>query len=376
MENQVQEQADVSLNYSKVAKLLHWAVAGAIVVQFVLANLADNSDSRFQEFVLLANHKSVGMTILVVALARLTWRFAVPPPPPLPMPSWQRIASALSHSALYVLIILMPLTGWLMSSASNVPVSWFNLFQIPDLVAPNEDLAEVFEETHEVMAKILFLLALLHVAAALKHTFVNKDPALRRISSPVALGAFLLVVVAGVLLLTPNSRADGVLPAWPIDYDASHIRFEAEQAGATFEGRWSDWEAELRFDPSMPDSGSFDVAIRVAGVVTGDSDRDDTLQDPEFFDAAAYPLVRYRASSFRARPDGSFVALGSLDVKGNSMEVPLTFTVETEGAKRILRGEARLDRLALEVGTGDWADTAWIGQFVDVSVHVEASVAD
>jgi cytochrome b561 len=376
MQNRIRVTADGGEGYSSVAKLLHWAVAGAIVVQYVLANLADNAGTRFSEFVLLANHKSVGITILVLALLRLGWRFAVPPPPPLPMPSWQRVSSVLSHGAFYLLIILMPVSGWLMSSASNFPVSWFNLFQLPDLVAPNEGLAEVFEETHEAMAKILFLLALLHVAAALKHKFVDRDTALQRISSPAALGLFLIIVIAGVLLLTPDSRAGETAPAWRIDMEKSHIRFVAEQAGATFEGSWSDWHAELRFDPSDPDGGSFDVEIRVAGVITGDKDRDDTLQDPEFFAAAEYPVVRYTATAFDKLPDGSFVARGSLDVKGRRNPAPLAFTVESGNGRRILRGSARLDRLALGIGTGEWEDTAWIGQFVDVKVHVEAPPAD
>ena len=79
--------------YNHIARILHWLVAGGIVLQYVLANLAENAESRFQQFVLLANHKSVGMTILAIAVVRLVWRFASPRPAALTMPNWQRIAA-------------------------------------------------------------------------------------------------------------------------------------------------------------------------------------------------------------------------------------------------------------------------------------------
>ena len=171
--------------YHAVARLLHWLIAGAIVLQYVLANMADNTDSKFRELVLLANHKSVGITILALALVRIGWRFFRRPPPALPMANWQRIASVVSHVGLYALIILLPLTGWLMSSASNISVSWFNLFPLPDFVAPDESLSERFESVHEALARVLFLLSALHIAAAAKHTLIDKDGILRRISSPL-----------------------------------------------------------------------------------------------------------------------------------------------------------------------------------------------
>jgi cytochrome b561/polyisoprenoid-binding protein YceI len=369
-ETEVKNDAD---RYTGVAKILHWGVAGAIVLQYVLANLADGSESKFRELVLLANHKSVGITILVLALARIGWRFLKPPPAPVPMPGWQRIASAVSHSALYALIILMPLSGWLMSSASNIPVSWFNLFQLPDVIGPHEGLAELFEETHEAMASILFVIAAIHIGAALKHAVIDRDDALRRITSPASLVLFVVVIVAGLLWLRPANADDAPAPAWLIDYEDSYVRFEAEQAGARFEGEWTDWQASIRFDPAGP-SGSFDVSVRVAGVATGDAERDDTLMDPEFFDSDDHPVVRYRADVFSAEGDDVFTADGSIEVKGIAIPAPLRFTIESEGGMRVLMGSARLDRLALGIGTGEWEDTSWIGRYVDVAVRVAATV--
>jgi len=368
--------------YGAVAQLLHWGVAALIVLQFVLANLveaAEDRGARFQELVLMANHKSVGLTVLALALVRLAWRFASPPPSPLPMPDWQRRAAAVSHWAFYGLIIVMPLSGWLMSSAAAVSVSWFNLFQLPDFVGPDEGLEELLEEIHEGLAKALIVLAFVHVAAALKHALVDRDGALRRISSKLSIGIFVVVLALGLLFLARPGMASGSGPdpaipaAWRIDHASSHVRFTAVQAGATFDGEWRTWTAELRFAPSQLDASSFDVTITVASVETRDRERNELLMEAEWFDSEAHPQVYYRAARFVDLGDGSFRADGELVVKGKSTPVPLDFTIVQDGNRYVLDGHTRLDRLELRVGTGEWEDTTWIGQYVDVQVHVEGS---
>ncbi len=127
-------------HYHPVAKILHWVIAAMIVLQFVLTKFAEDAATPMQELALLANHKSVGITIFLCACLRLTWRLRQGVPPPLPMPGWQTIASHISHWTLYGLIFMMPITGWLMSSASAYSVSWFNLVPLPDLVSADPDL--------------------------------------------------------------------------------------------------------------------------------------------------------------------------------------------------------------------------------------------
>lgn len=366
-------------DYTAVAKVLHWVIAGAIVVQFVLAKLAEAADdegAKFRELVLLANHKSVGITILALVVVRLAWRIYRPPPAPVPMPNWQRTASTISHWSFYALLFVIPISGWLMSSASNISVSWFNLFQLPDFVAPEEGLEALFEETHETLVKVLFALAVIHILAALKHTFIDRDRILRRITSPLAIIAFVVVIVAGVLMLTPASRADDGVPpsSWQIDYSKSHIRFTAEQAGADFDGEWREWCADLRFDPERLESSSFDVSVNVASVDTLDKERDETLQEPEWFDGTNHPQVFYRAREFSSASNASFAAAGEIAVKGLTTPAEFRFDVDRRGNRIVLDGAATLDRLRMRVGTGEWEDTAWIGQFVDVAVHVEATV--
>jgi cytochrome b561 len=168
------------VRYGWVAQALHWVIVVLLFVQVPLGMIADELPAGLERLVLMTRHKSFGITILALATVRLAWRWFDRPPPPPPMPRWQAIASRFNHVALYALLFALPLTGWLMSSAANRPVSWFGLFQLPDFIAPDAGLKEVFEESHELLVNLLLALTLLHVSAALKHQFVDRDGLLFR----------------------------------------------------------------------------------------------------------------------------------------------------------------------------------------------------
>jgi cytochrome b561 len=169
-----------SLRYGYVAQALHWTIVALLVVQVTLAKIADGLPLGLDKLVLLARHKSFGITILGLAALRLAWRLFDRPPPLPPMPAWQAAAARINHWALYALLFAMPVTGWLMSSASNYPVSWFGIAQLPDFVAADPGLEERFESLHESLANLLIALVVLHVAAALKHQLVDKNGLLFR----------------------------------------------------------------------------------------------------------------------------------------------------------------------------------------------------
>jgi cytochrome b561 len=167
--------------YGSIAKLLHWTIVVLIIAQFVLANAADDLPNGLEKLKLLATHKSIGMTVLMLALVRIGWRLTNPvPPSPATMPRWQVRAAHTSHFALYALLLAQPITGWIMSSARNFPVSYFGLFQWPDLVGPSDELHERFEDIHHLLGEALLVIALVHAAAALYHHFWIKDDVLRR----------------------------------------------------------------------------------------------------------------------------------------------------------------------------------------------------
>ena len=166
--------------YGAVAQLFHWAIVALVITQFVLASRAEGL-SPVAKIGVLATHKSVGITILGLALLRLTWRLLNPVPPlPAGTPRWQDRAAHVSHFLLYALLFITPVLGWLMSSARNFSVSWFGLVQLPDFIAPNRATYETLHEAHEIMAYSLASIAIVHAAAALKHHFFDRNDVLRR----------------------------------------------------------------------------------------------------------------------------------------------------------------------------------------------------
>jgi cytochrome b561 len=167
--------------YSAVAQAFHWIIATLIVVQFVLGKLQEDLPLGAHKLALLARHKSFGMTVLMLAVLRLLWRLKhAPPALPAGMRPIEKSIARATHIAFYVLLFVMPLTGWLMSSAKNYSVSWFGLFTWPNLIARNETAFAVLRSTHDILSGVLFVIAILHILAALKHHFWNKDNVLLR----------------------------------------------------------------------------------------------------------------------------------------------------------------------------------------------------
>jgi len=167
--------------YSAVAQAFHWIIAALIVTQFVLAYTADDLPLGVHKLALLARHKSFGMTILMLAVLRLLWRLRNPAPAlPAGMTPLERLLARATHFAFYVLLFAMPLTGWMMSSAKNYSVSWFGVFTWPNLIGKNENAFELLRSTHHVLSYMLFAIAVLHILAALKHHFWDKDDVLLR----------------------------------------------------------------------------------------------------------------------------------------------------------------------------------------------------
>jgi cytochrome b561 len=167
--------------YTPTARALHWLIALLIVVQFVLARMAAPLPLGAHKLALLAEHKSFGMTVLMLAVIRLAWRLQnLPPSLPTDMHRIERFLARFTHASFYVLLIAMPLSGWLMSSAKNYSVSWFGAFSWPNLIHPSETAFDFFKTLHHLLSNVLFAIAALHILAALKHHFWNRDDVLAR----------------------------------------------------------------------------------------------------------------------------------------------------------------------------------------------------
>jgi cytochrome b561 len=167
--------------WGAVAQLLHWLIVALIIVQVTLAAMANELPPGMKKLALLARHKSFGITILMLAILRLAWRWFNPTPElPPTLKSWEQTVARVTHFLLYALLFALPLSGWTMSSARGFPVSWFGVFQLPDLVPKNRPLYDALVATHEALAWTLGAVVALHVAAALKHHFMLRDDVLRR----------------------------------------------------------------------------------------------------------------------------------------------------------------------------------------------------
>jgi len=167
--------------YSTVSLTLHWLTAALVVAQLLLIWAHEATDGpASREFINL--HKSVGLSILVLTLARLIWRFANPAIPlPAGTPRWQRLAARGTHVLFYVLLLAMPLVGWAASSAVGRDIVWFGLFEWPLLpVGGGRDMARSLMALHENAAKLLIALVVLHVLGALKHHILDRDNVLHR----------------------------------------------------------------------------------------------------------------------------------------------------------------------------------------------------
>jgi cytochrome b561 len=167
--------------WGALSQFLHWLMAALIGVQIGLGLAGANLPLGMSKLATLARHKSLGLTILALALIRLAWR-ALNPTPALPgaLQAYERRLALATHVALYALLIALPVTGWIMSSARGFPVSWFNLVQLPNPVTPDPALYHAMVLTHIVLASALGLILILHIAAAIRHHFVLHDEVLRR----------------------------------------------------------------------------------------------------------------------------------------------------------------------------------------------------
>ena len=169
------------LRYSTPAVVLHWFIALLIFVTFPLGVYMHELPLSPDKLQLYSYHKWIGITILLLASLRAVWRMTHRPPPlPDDMARWQRRASLIVHGLLYLLILAIPLSGWLMSSAKGFQTVWFGVLPLPDLIGKDKALGDLLAQVHETLNFTLLALVILHVGAAIKHHFFEHQPFMQR----------------------------------------------------------------------------------------------------------------------------------------------------------------------------------------------------
>jgi cytochrome b561 len=405
--------------YTAVAIALHWAIAlmiiGLIAVGWIMGELEGPA-----QYTVVQLHKSFGITVLLLSVARIVWRLMNRPPEEPPMAAWQAWASRAVHILFYVLIIAMPLTGWIMASASSdAPTRYFGLVDIrlpgiPSLDAETRHgLEEAFEQVHGNLAWVMIGLLVLHVAGAVKHHFIDKDGLLARMA-PGAFGrtagppddghgafwaagaaALVFAIVAGLTFAAaPRAAApapaDGEAevvsnaPAWDVDYGKSKLGFRFTYMGRPYEGAFPEWAARVHLDTDadsnehIPADGYVGVAIPVGKITTGEPQFDDSLGQGDWFDVAKYPEAVFEVKGgiykLSAR---DYEATGVLKLKDVNVPVRLPFTLDIAGDTATMHGEVTLKRLDLTIGGATAAEPAgdaeWVGNDVVVVIDIVAT---
>lgn len=162
------------------SKLMHWLTALLIFIQVPLGFYAHELERSPLKLELFGWHRSLGILILMLVTLRLLWRIAGTVPTSIDASLIQRRLANLAHSLLYGAILVLPLSGWLMSSAANRPINFFWLFELPAISGPNETLKALAKEIHEISVFILIVVLVVHIGAALHHHFKLRDSVLKR----------------------------------------------------------------------------------------------------------------------------------------------------------------------------------------------------
>jgi cytochrome b561/polyisoprenoid-binding protein YceI len=404
--------------YTAVAIALHWLIAAGIIGMIGLGWVMDDLPDQ-QAYPLIQLHKSFGITILMLSIARVVWRLMNPPPPEPPMPGWQRSLALLVHVGLYVLIIAMPLTGWIMASASSdAPTRFFYLVDvrlpgIPGLPSETrKGIEESFEFAHSNLQWVIIAMLVLHIAGAVKHQFIDKNGLLARMAPGLfgrtagppdnghgllwALGAPVLVlaIVFSVALApsttstttTTTTSIDGQPPVdrsspapfWAVDPAQSSIVFKSAYMGRPFEGRFQKWDASIQFDPANPKDARIRVVIPTISAKTGEPYFDDSISQGDWFDSAKHPEAVFEVNEGVFKDsETEYEATGVLTIKGARYPVRLPFTLEINGATAKMHGETTLQRLAIDIGKDTLAeakgDEEWVQNDVRVVVVVVAT---
>jgi len=407
--------------YTAVAIALHWTIAALIVMQVTLAGRMETRS--LEAFAVTQLHKSVGITILLLSLARLAWRLTHrPPPEPASLAPWERRLSAVVHWGFYAVMILMPLTGWIMVSTSRFAfptllfgtVPWPHLPGLPDLApAAKAVWNETAKDAHHLIIKGAYVLFGLHLAGALKHQWLDRaSPVLARMAPGARPGrrpeprlllvAAVLVAVVGfarfyqpprpamrapppavveaataapqvaaIAVATPSQPA----PAGPVRWAVSRgstIGFTTAWSGQAIEGRFEHWTADILFSPDALDGSRIKVAIDTASVDTGDEQRDASLPTADWLDSGAHPKATFTASRFERTGEGRYVADGRLTLRGVSRPLRLPFRLKIDGDRAEVSGVTSLDRTAFGVGQGEWTSTDQIPAKVTVRIALNA----
>ncbi len=389
----------MSTRYSAVAISLHWLIAAAILANLGLGwwmtRALDDGDTAAAAITGFQVHKSLGLTILLLSLARLAWRLTHRPPPAPPMPRWQHWAASATHALFYLLMLALPLSGWLLVSTQwregaplTLPTLWFGLFEVPHLFGlaqadadTRAAVATLALDSHLYLGWLMGTLLLLHVGAALKHQYVDHDGLLNRMQprAPQALALLLLGLAAGGGIAwqwwagpVATPAAPGGIQAapgsWPIDAEQSYIRFAGTHAKRDFAGHFERWQSDIVIVPEALQESRIRVTVQTGSALTGVRLQEDTLPEREWFDTAQYPSAQFTATGITPQGDGQARIDGTLQIKDSALEIR-GLTLRWDGTQAVITGTQTLDRADANLGMESDPQGKWVSREIAVEVR-------
>lgn len=282
------------------------------------------------------------------------------------MPSWERAAAKAAHLALYALILITPVAGWLSSSAHGFKTVYLGLLPIPDLLGKDKAMAEGLELIHSLLNKAIFFIVIAHAGAALKHHFLDRDEVLRRMLGLRGL------LAAPLLLLALSAGAD----AQSALRENSSIEFISKQMGVPVTGIFREFEADVRFYPENPGKSRATVFINVDSIDAGSDEATSEIKRRVWLDSKNHPGAEFKSASLTPEGPGRYTVTGRITIKGRTQNVSAPFTVREGKGHRVFEGRFVLNRLDFAVGEGEWADTDTVDDEVEVNFRLHVPFED
>ncbi|MCP4315559.1 MAG: cytochrome [Hyphomicrobiales bacterium] len=394
--------------YGLIAQLLHWAT---VVLIFILLPLGlymhelpvSSAEEAAYKSWLYSLHKTLGVTVFLVAIVRVAWSAIQPHPKPLNSDrKLESLAAQTIHWMLYGAIILMPLTGWLHHSAAEgfAPI-WWSLPQDLPMVPKNPQLASFFGLAHFFTVILLGLALVLHIGGALKHVFVDHDSTLARMipgrvpaipadlpdphfkNLPVLLAILTFLVLGGATAVGYNisgpiagqnpvnfNPAENVAAGWLVDQDKSRLDIQIIQSGSPVSGSFANWNAAIIFDAENLESSKVEVEVDIVSLVLGNVSEQAT--SPDFLNAAHHPVATFVSSSFVNTGSDNYEVRGELTLAGLSNPITLPFLLKIENDRAFVQGEVTIERLDFDIGKKGFPTDGMVGYGVVVTVNLEA----
>ena len=401
-------EAKATTNYSATAKWLHWTIAALIIGLFIGGKFMTHLGLDTQtKYLIYQFHKSLGFTILALSLYRLYWRLKHPVPKlPEGMSTIEQRIAPITHWLFYAFMIVVPLLGWLYVSA--IPKDAGNyvdtkiFFIIPVFHWPVPQLAwleSFLDDAHSAVATAMIGLLVLHVAAALKHHYKDKDEVfLRMLPGETSKKAGMIPVIIGLLLASaalylivmliwgeddhyeegavavPSENSVQNIPAmgpyaWSIDNADTFVELKASAFGSEKSVRIGDVRGLIVLDPENPsEKGRLDVELFMTSLDAGDTSTTSELRGKEWFNISEHPVVRFVSENISGE-NGQYIAEGELTIRETTIPLVLPFALNVREDVGVADGELMIDRTAFDLGgSGDS-----VSQNVAVRIKVTAS---